>query len=316
VATPLLLAAGAAGLGWRRLRSSELGRCQAAYELRQAYRLHTLEADMHECDLIPLVRWLRGAGIEPLLGKGWAVARLYPEPGLRPYGDFDLCVSPEQYEPALAALGQPDAPRASVDLHRGLSRPRDGQAFSLLDDRRLEELYERSQLVPLGDVEVRVLGAEDHLRLLCLHMLSHGACRPLWLCDVGAALEARPADFDWDWLLTGDRRRTAGVIAALGLAHQLLGARIDDTPVAERARALPGWLVPTVLRQWSTPFRQRSPLAALPRHPAGAWREIRHHWPNGMEATVGIGAPFNNWPRLPFQLASVAVRAIQFITVR
>jgi len=29
-------------------------------------------------------------GVEPILGKGWAIARLYPERGMRPYGDIDL----------------------------------------------------------------------------------------------------------------------------------------------------------------------------------------------------------------------------------
>ena len=61
---------------------------------------------------------------------------------------------------------------------------------------------------------------------------------------------------------------------------------------------------------------ERSPLAALPRQPVGAWREIRHHWPNGIEATVGVGGPFNEWPRLPFQVGAVAVRAIRFLAAR
>ena len=75
---------------------------------------------------------------------------------------------------ASTALEKHGSPGLVVDLHRGLDRQRDGQAFSLLDDRRLEELYERSELVALGDVDVRILGPEDHLRLICLHMLAHG----------------------------------------------------------------------------------------------------------------------------------------------
>jgi hypothetical protein len=313
---PLLLAAGAAGLAWQRLRQTELRQTRAAQQLRQGYRLHTLQGALHDRELAQVLLHLRSAGAEPLLAKGWAAARLYAEPGLRPYGDFDLCVRPEEYESARAALLQGDGPGCDVDLHPGLAHPRWGEAFSLLDDRGLEELYKRSQLLPLGDVPIRVLGPEDHLRLLCLHMLSHGACRPLWLCDIGAALEARPADFDWAWFLTGDHRRTAGVLASVGLAHQLLGARIDDTPIADRAKRLPRWLGPAVLRQWSTPFRPRAPLAPLLRQPASAWRETRHHWPNGIEATAGVRGPFNNWPRLPFQLGSILVRAFRFITAR
>ena len=46
---------------------------------------------------------------------------------------------------------------------------------------------------------------EDQLRQLCLHLLRHGACRPLWLCDVAVMLESLPGDFDWDRCLGGDR---------------------------------------------------------------------------------------------------------------
>ncbi len=52
----------------------------------------------------------------------------------------------------------------------------------------------RSQLVNLDGVDVRVPGLEDHLGILCLHLLHHGAFRPLWLCDIAAALETRPAE--------------------------------------------------------------------------------------------------------------------------
>src|SRR5438094_10301599 len=83
---PLLLAAGAAGLGWWRVRGSELSRSLDAFQLRQGYRLHTLQAALHERELARVLTALRAAGIDPLLAKGWAEARLYAEPGLRPYG--------------------------------------------------------------------------------------------------------------------------------------------------------------------------------------------------------------------------------------
>jgi hypothetical protein len=310
--TPLLLAAGAGGLGWWRVRHGELQASPAALPLRQAYRLHTLQAALHERELVAAVTLLRSAGVEPMLGKGWAAARLYPEPGLRPYGDIDLCVRPEQYAAATAALGGPGAPECPVDLHRG---------FPWLDDRRLEDLYARSRLVRLGEVEVRILGPEDHLRLLCLHMLGHGAVRPLWLCDIGAALESRPADFDWDRCLGGDRRRSDWVACALGLAHQLLGVRLDGNPLAGRAHRLPRWLVPTVLRQRGVSFRPRDLMGSYLRRTSfaalggasGALAELRHHWPNGIEATVGVRGPFNEWPRLPFQLGACVVRTAQFL---
>ena len=275
----------------------------ATQGLRQGYRLHTLQAVLHEREIERVFTVLRSSGVNPLLAKGWAVARLYPEEGLRPYGDIDLFVRPEHHSAALAALKSSDVLPAPVDLHRG---------FLELDDRSPEELYARAQQAKLGGVEVTFPGPEDHLRLLCLHMLRHGAVRPLWLSDIGAVLESRPAEFDWDYFLSGNRRRTDYIIGALGLAHELLGARLDDTPVADRARGLPRWLVSTVLRQWGAGFRRREPMMAYLRGPAGVLQELCHHWPNSIEATIGVNGPFNELPRLPFQVAHSLVRTLQF----
>ena len=81
--TPLLLRTGAASLGWWRVRSSELHTSAAAHELRQAYRMYTLQAGRKEDQIVQAITLLRSAGVEPLLVKGLAVARLYPERGLQ-----------------------------------------------------------------------------------------------------------------------------------------------------------------------------------------------------------------------------------------
>src|SRR5438093_99206 len=94
--TPYLLKSASAPLAWRRIRNTALRSSGEALELQQAYRLHALQAAMHDRNLERLVSCLTSSGIRPLLGKGWAVARLYPEPGLRPYGDFDFYVNPDQ----------------------------------------------------------------------------------------------------------------------------------------------------------------------------------------------------------------------------
>ena len=60
-------------------------------------------------------------GVEPLVLKGWAAARLYGEPGLRPYGDLDLCVLPSEEAAARTALQAPGAPPVLVDLHSDFS---------------------------------------------------------------------------------------------------------------------------------------------------------------------------------------------------
>ncbi len=305
--TPLLLRTGAASLVWWRVRSSELRTSTAAHELRQAYRLYTLQAGRQERQIVQAITLLRSAGVEPLLVKGWAVARLYPERGLRPYGDIDMCVRPEQHAAAVDALAAPAAETVVVDLHKGLPE---------LHRPSLDDVYERSQLVPLGDVDVRILGPEDHLRYMSIHMLRHGAYRPLWLCDIAVVLESLAKDFDWEYLLRGDRRRAGWVASTVCLAHRLLGARLDGIPVAERARHLPRWLLPSVLSQWSMEehYMDSPSMAHSFRHPAQLLSALRLRWPNPIQATVGVGGPFNQLPRWPFQLWECGLRTAHFVT--
>ncbi len=305
--SPLLLESGGAALGWRRVRNCDLRTSQAALQFRQAARLHTLRAAVHEREIKQIIPYLRSRGFEPLMGKGWAIARLYPEHGLRPYGDVDLYVHPDRFAATTTALRQPDTPGCRVDLHKGLAE---------LDDRSFDVVYSRSQLVKLGDAEVRILGPEDLLRLLCLHTLRHGAWRPLWLCDIGIALESCSPDFDWDYFLSGNRRRTDWVACIIGLAHRILGVQIEDTPLAERAKNLPRWLVPTVLKQWGesyTPHGSRSRMIHHLHSPSDLLKALRLRWPNPIEATIGVRGPFNEMPRLPFQIGDALLRTAKFV---
>jgi hypothetical protein len=303
---PLLIRSGTAGLAWRCLSNSDLPGCNAALQLRQAHRHDVLQAALREHQLIQTLKLLHGARIEPLLAKGWAVARLYPECGLRPYGDIDLYVRPEQYPLALATLAPHGARTGAIDLHKGVAT---------LNDRPLDEPYDRSQTVGLADVAVRVLAPEDQLRHLCLHLLRHGASSPLWLCDIGAALESLPAGFDWEYFLGGDRRRTDWAVCGLALAHHVLGARLDRTPIARRAEYLPGWLVPAVFRRWQLGRGHIGtlPAAALLLRPADFLKALRLRWPDPIQATVSLGGPFNELPRLPFQLGECIKRTSQFV---
>jgi hypothetical protein len=297
--TPLLLRSGAGALGWHRVRHSPLQTSPAARTLQQAYRRYAIRAAVHERVLQELFGALRSAGVEPILIKGWAVARLYPAPGLRPYGDFDIVVRPEQRAAAVEVLKDVESEECSVDLHRGLGR---------MNDQSLDALYARSQSVRLGGVDIRLLGAEDHLVVLIRHFLRHNAWRPLWLCDIAAALESRPSDFNWDRCLSGHRGRATWVACTMGLAHQLLDANIEATPISSRTQRLPDWLVPAVLRQWDRCMgpgnrgRAVHYLASHWRDPMQIMKEVRERWDMPIAATVALGGPFNGFPRLPFQL--------------
>jgi hypothetical protein len=310
--TPLLLGSGAGALAWTRVRDSELRESSSAVELQQAYRLHAVHATAFENDITKVISLLRSAGVDPALAKGWAVARLYPDTGLRPYGDIDLYVRPSEYSLAARVCRSSEGQKYFVDLH---------DRFDRLDGLTVDELYDRSQVLKLGDVEVRVPCAEDHLRILSLHFLRHGAWRPLWLCDIAVAIESRPPDFDWDLCLGRNRKTDDWVACCIGLAHQLLGAEIEDTPVAARAKNLPGWLISNVLKQWEAPYStnqppmtHRAPMASYLLHPRGLFADLRRRWPNPIEATVYTGGPFNELPRWPFQVAECIARTAKFVS--
>jgi hypothetical protein len=305
---PLLRASGAAALLWRRIRQSDLRKNSAARELQQAYRLNTLRAAIQQQTIERVLTRLRANEVEPVLVKGWAVARLYPEQGLRPCGDIDLCVRPEQFAVAERALKDFPGGQYEIDLHRG---------FTKFGDDDVDEIYARSQLLKVGETWVRVLCEEDHLRFLAIHMLREGAWRPLWLCDIAVAIEARSAEFDWERCLTQDRRRADWVTSAIKLAQQLLGADISGTPAAEKTKPLPRWLTSTILKEWGFPLpsmtqRHRAPMASVLRSPVGVLRGLRHRWPNPIEATISMGGLFRDSPRIPFQLGNCLARTAKF----
>jgi Uncharacterised nucleotidyltransferase len=310
-ATVGLLRSKTGALGWWRVRNSPLAGSVPGERLRQAYHRHGLQAALHGRSLTRVVTRLRSGGIEPVLMKGPAIARLYAERGLRPFDDLDLCVHPDQYHRALALLRGWTKGLSSVDLHRGFAR---------LYARSWGEMFSRSQLVTLAGTPVRVLSPEDHLRVLCLHQLKHGTPSPLWLCDVAVALESRSADFDWSHALGPDRKRADWVACTIGLAHQILEVPIDDTPVATRATRLPAWLVPSVLRQWA---RHATADYQGPHRFAPAWRFLseapgisRHYWPSPVAASIHLRAPFSDLPRLPIQAVDAAGRMIRFCVRR
>src|SRR5215216_4831508 len=143
-AIPLLLCSGAGGLGWWRARLSDLW----CLELQEAYRLHTIRAAYYEHQLKRVFIFLRSEAIEPVLVKGWSIGRHYPAKGLRPYGDIDICVHPGQYEKARALIKNSECRDCPVDLH---------ESFLRLTPRNADDLFEGTQLVSLGEVEIRVL---------------------------------------------------------------------------------------------------------------------------------------------------------------
>src|ERR1700682_1574110 len=173
--TPLLMGSGAAALGWRVVSGSSLRESASGELLHQAYRLQSLQSEIQAQKIEKVFRLLREASLEAILAKGWVAAGLYPDRTLRPYGDIDICVRAEDYKLVAKLFSSPEGNDCWIDLHR---------QFSEIGNRSVAELFSRSKMQKVGKEQARVLGDEDHLALLCIHLLKHSAWRPLWLCDV------------------------------------------------------------------------------------------------------------------------------------
>ena len=116
----------------------------------------------------------------------------------------------------------------------------------------------------------------------------------------------------------GRPRRARAVACVAGLAVRLLGAGAPEASALHAAGfdRLPDWLEGELLEQWGRGSDFRLPLADEISRPRRLLRELVRHWPNGIEASAGVGAPFGDGPRWPYQLAFVAVRAARFARTR
>ncbi len=303
--TPLLYESGAAALGWHRVSKTTLRDCASAEVLHHAYRLQSLQSDIHEQKIEKVFRLLRQAGVDAVLAKGWATAGIYSIRALRPFGDIDICVSPEKFRLASDVLSAPEAQDCWVDLH---------QKFSEIGNRKVDELFERATLVTLGGEQIRILSLEDQLALSCIHLLKHGGWRPLWLCDVAVIIEALPATFNWETCLGADKTRARWIMCAIGLAQELLAADLSKVPSLVNTE-VPLWLKENVLKQWAKPFAINQPpmshpipMADLLKNPARLPEGLLQRWPNPILATISVNGDFNNFPRLPYQLANLVTR--------
>ena len=297
---------GCGGLLWTRVASSRPPR--ALRPLRNAYRHQALDAAVRGAQLAQVVTRLREIDIEPIVLKGWAVARLYRDRAHRPYQDLDLLMPAGSASRAAEGLASDPILRAGVDLHASTQD---------LPGRSWVDLVAASRAAPLPDGgSVRVLGPEDRLRLAALHFWRHRAERPLWLVDIAVMVECLSSEFDWDRCLTGRRADAFRVQCAVELAVHLLGARTPLGHSAPKPVRLPSWVTDAVYRQWAVdrrvPERARDATAVtlLRQGRVPITRLLRARWPGPL-----VARPRGNWtdhaPRWPLQVGAYICRAVR-----
>lgn len=262
-------------------------------------RWQILQLRLYEHHIERIFELFHSHKIEPILIKGWAAARYYPNPAHRFSSDVDLAVSSADFNRAEQIV---KVYPFNIDLHRELRH---------LDKLEWEELFRRSELVELGRTKVRVLSQEDHLRVLCVHWLTDGGANKEKLWDIFYAIENRPDEFDWDRFLNavGEKRRR-WFVCVVGLAQKYLGLSLVDTPLENSAMNLPGWLVKTVEKEWKSEVKLR-PLQNMLDDKSKFWQQIKKRIPpNPIQATVELEGDFDDKPRFFYQIGNVFTRVL------
>jgi hypothetical protein len=218
-----------------------------------------MQALAHVLDL------LAAAGIRPIALKGAGlVLTVYDELAVRPIGDVDLLVAPEQFRPALqqllacggrathdepfdgayelvthhVALVFPQVSQVVVELHhQWLSLP--ARQAGLVT---LPELRSRAQTAQWAGRQVDVLGAGDQVLHLCAHLSIHSAVmqRLIWYYDVDQVIRRAGSRLDWEAIV----QRALSYQMVLPLQHTLtrtVEAFSTPTPdgLLARLQALP-----------------------------------------------------------------------------
>ncbi len=266
----------------------------------QAEKLQIITFKVCERRLQELWSLFQTGPVEPILIKGWAAARNYPQPYLRRLGDFDLAVEPALLKTARELTS--NQKMGDIDWHRGLRR---------LDTVEWNDLSANSIMVECGDSQIRILRPEDHLRILCVHWLGDGGRDREKLWDIYHAVANRPANFDWDrCLLTVSEKRRRWISCAVGLAAKYLGLNVEKTPLADSVNRLPPWVIKTVEEEWNSPVEYRYLLSCL-RDRRELFKQLKKRFPpNAIQATVETDGEFDEGARIFYQIRNAAGRTI------
>ncbi len=271
----------------------------------ESSRWNKLQTAVSVRSVVDAVSWFRGNGLEPILIKGWAIAKEYPKDRFRHYTDIDLALPSSQIYLAYQIRDAERLKGLSVDLHPELKQ---------LDTLPWAQLFQDSQLVQLNDHQIRILCPEDHLRVLAVHWLIDGGWFRDRLWDIYYAVENRPDNFDWERCLNVvSERRRRWIVCVIGLTHKYLGLNIDDLPFADEAKDLPNWLIKAVEREWASGVRLL-PLFYVAGNRQDLLKQIKKRVrPNPIHATVDMEGSFDAPTRIHYQIGTIIKRGIPLI---
>lgn len=240
--------AGVLALGERQAADALAGQLQSARE--EVVRL-TAAGMLLARQGAGVVAGLAAGGIASIILKGSQfAARLYQPPGLRPFRDVDVLVSPADADAAALWLQQDGWQLASHDLkyaggygQSSFTRPGGGNLelhWNLVNSPTLR----RAVSVELADLALRQVddGPPEPtpaamLLIAAVHAAtSHGFDRLVLLCDTAQIVRGAAGELDAQWL--GEALSRCGAGAALATALRLTAACLKEPACLALAREL------------------------------------------------------------------------------
>ena len=180
---------------------------------------------------------------------------LYPDVGLRPMGDIDILIHPQDYDQAIACmldqgfnlLPYPDLPFGKkyawahdlqhldknvwIDLQWGVMQLEwdiAGEGSFYFDS---EKMWQNAQLMTVQDYQIYVPKLEDMLFHLCIHLEGHRYAELVLFCDIAEFIRQYGAGLDWDYLFDLARKHNAqsSIYYVLLVTHKLFGCSLPSS---------------------------------------------------------------------------------------
>ena len=224
---------------------------------RRTWTLNRLGLDA----LAPALRALENSGAEPVVVGGWQFPAHYygGDFGLRQVDGLEVIVRPGFAAPrdAVGGVTHVGANGITGVLHRRFARDYSGP------EREVEDLWERTVELTLGETQARMLAPTEELLRVCL--AGARASEPpnvLWVADAIAVLQASGASIDWECVVRHALRLRAMLRLrdALVYLRRELDAAVPDEAIRELEAHPP-------LRREALAHRKagRSPRVVAPR---------------------------------------------------
>jgi hypothetical protein len=217
-------------------------------ELKQTYRGTIYRNLVMSSELVKILAAFRENGVEAICLKGAPLAeKIYGNPCLRPFGDMDILIHPEDVsrgKALLADLGYQQEASPPGDEHQFHGAPfykKGSLPFWVelhwdLDDCELvafseQEIWRRAELMQFEGIVIMLLSHEDNFLYLANHLCKHDSSLLKLLVDIAELLKKFGNSLDWEYIRESSRtlKIKPAVYYVLRRIKELTDAPVEDS---------------------------------------------------------------------------------------